>query len=1253
MDVNKLIQEAQYFLANGQHPDVLKKAQQIIAIDKKNPVIHRIAEQAAIELGEFGLAKQFFLSRPSDSLPDKPIARGNNPAFPPQFKVPPVIGAGNDYRHILEQADIFKASGQPYTKTVSIIVSAFAPAGLLANTLAALTHQTYPMNLVEIIVVDDGGNDSIFEVIRKYEKRLNVLYARYEQEYQQAAAYNLGMRLAKNQNIILWDAGALPPPHAVEAYMQVLHVTENVVLLGSGCDVNASAFEDDDILENSNTVLRLANTKQHQLINRQLDGKGFQSSEKASSMVNALWPFVSVDGGNLAFSRQLLSKAGFVDEAFYGGEAAAIELGYRFYNAGAYFIPMRNVICLRQRDISTKETGRTTADGVSRNANISGNTLLAHTCPAPVFRQSVLPGVLFTVPKVSIYIPAYNAASYIVGAVQSCLVQTFQDLEVVICNDGSTDNTVMLLEEHFAGEPRVRWISQRNGGIGKSTNTAIRHCRGMYIGQLDADDLLKPEAVQTCVEVLDQQNIDAVYTDYDHIDEIGQYVRDGWCSGGYSRDWMATSMVATHFRMFRKRIWNRIQGCDETIKNAVDLDLWLKIHEKGHILHIHRILYSYRWHGENTSIVHRKKQESNHLRVVQNSFARRKLDRFWQAQSSNNSLNPRELRVVPVDKPVPVKPQDVIFLIPCTADSPWQQAIRQSWAQDMPTWGFRYLFLCAEPGLDYASIRGDTLSVPCQNGQESNFTKLVLGYQFAYQNLDVTHIYMLPENSYPNLEVIAAYLLPQLAGKQYAGSEDAFFLRCDTLPILLGQVDAGENTASMTEILAEQAIQLEKLDHYECRQDVSYLTQRCTLIQGIADPAQFLRIRGGEPDTRKPVHGNGMVVFIYGADVYNSTGTHLTSVLAYAAGFIRYGYLVHYLNYQEIHTLPALLVELKQKFGRVIVHCEQGRGANYRMWEQGPSVAEALQIPFIAHIRDYSFTPWVRESLEALSPWHTLYHADKLGAEFALKQCSGQGNHHFLPHVYFDTYPEQVPAFKRHSERPIHLLYVGSYSNPTHSRRNFNGKYPGYTKLFDHIVDAALYEQARPVWELVQQVCQEQGQEVFLQDQGMFMDLLFNASFFVRWTRRSLLFRRLARYPLTLVWRGELPDSQLHPGTTLLPPANMGKTMELMSESRAMLIMLNSFTHSLSERLLSAMRRQCLTLCNRNSLIEESFMHGRDMLMYATHLDDLDEQIEQVLSHSVDTESMARSAFQRINQRYDPVRYAEQVLKDYGMPPFD
>ncbi len=317
----------------------------------------------------------------------------------------------------------------------------------------------------------------------------------------------------------------------------------------------------------------------------------------------------------------------------------------------------------------------------------------------------------------------------------------------------------------------------------------------MYIGQLDADDLLKPDAVHACVQMLDNINLDAVYTDFDIIDENGVYIRHGWCSGQASREWMATGMAATHFRMFRKRLWSRLTGCNEQIKNAVDFDLWLKISEVGEMAHIHHILYSYRWHGENTSIVHRKQQELNHIKVVTDSFVRRGLGKFWTIQPVDNPINPRELRVIPVAQPEAVTPTDVIFLIPtCAKDADKQAAVQQTWARQLGERGFKHWFLRGNPALSTPAIQDDTLYVACRDDDEYLLLKLLLGYQFLHRNLSFTHVYRIGDDCFPNLDQLVDEILPQLATKQYAGealypnSGQGYFLRKDVLPCLFSQV---------------------------------------------------------------------------------------------------------------------------------------------------------------------------------------------------------------------------------------------------------------------------------------------------------------------------------------------------------------------------------------------------------------------------------------------------------------------------------
>ena len=105
-------------------------------------------------------------------------------------------------------------------------------------------------------------------------------------------------------------------------------------------------------------------------------------------------------------------------------------------------------------------------------------------------------------PRVSVVIPLYQNGRYIEKAVQSVLDQTFQDFEIIVVNDGSTDDGPGRVRR-FA-DPRITVISQPNGGISKTRNTSFHAARGEYIALLDADDWWLPEKLQRHVEHLDQ-----------------------------------------------------------------------------------------------------------------------------------------------------------------------------------------------------------------------------------------------------------------------------------------------------------------------------------------------------------------------------------------------------------------------------------------------------------------------------------------------------------------------------------------------------------------------------------------------------------------------------------------------------------------------------------------------------------------------------------------------------------------------------
>lgn len=129
-----------------------------------------------------------------------------------------------------------------------------------------------------------------------------------------------------------------------------------------------------------------------------------------------------------------------------------------------------------------------------------------------------------TIPTVSIMMPAYNAAAYIHQAIESILAQTFAGWELVIVDDGSTDNTYEIAAAFH--DPRIRIIRQENGGESVARNTALAHMRGKLVAFLDSDDLFLPDHLALTTTFLqDNPHYQAVYTDGYYCNTEGQRLK--------------------------------------------------------------------------------------------------------------------------------------------------------------------------------------------------------------------------------------------------------------------------------------------------------------------------------------------------------------------------------------------------------------------------------------------------------------------------------------------------------------------------------------------------------------------------------------------------------------------------------------------------------------------------------------------------------------------------------------------------------
>ncbi len=124
---------------------------------------------------------------------------------------------------------------------------------------------------------------------------------------------------------------------------------------------------------------------------------------------------------------------------------------------------------------------------------------------------------------VTVVIPSYNHEKYVAAAVDSCLSQTYRDLEVIVVDDGSQDNSVDLLQTRYAGDPRVKIVTQQNNGAHAAINVGIHQASGEYIAILNSDDLFHGRRIEVLIQEAQQvHGIGAlVFSDLEFINDEG------------------------------------------------------------------------------------------------------------------------------------------------------------------------------------------------------------------------------------------------------------------------------------------------------------------------------------------------------------------------------------------------------------------------------------------------------------------------------------------------------------------------------------------------------------------------------------------------------------------------------------------------------------------------------------------------------------------------------------------------------------
>lgn len=241
-------------------------------------------------------------------------------------------------------------------------------------------------------------------------------------------------------------------------------------------------------------------------------------------------------------------------------------------------------------------------------------------------------------PILSIILPVYDTEpEHLRKALDSVMNQYYPNWELCICDDGSVAGHVRgMLEQYRDRDARIKVVfSDSNAGIARASNRALGMATGEFIGLLDHDDELTPDALYEVAVTLQETDADLVYSDEDRLDEKGRRTEPAF-KPAWSPDLLLSCMYLGHFCVYRKSIVDRIGGFRPDFDRSQDYDLALRFTEATtKIAHIPKILYHWRKVASSASGLSaaRSKVIEAGRRALQSALSRRRIDGEVEAEN--------------------------------------------------------------------------------------------------------------------------------------------------------------------------------------------------------------------------------------------------------------------------------------------------------------------------------------------------------------------------------------------------------------------------------------------------------------------------------------------------------------------------------------------------------------------------------------------------------------------------------------------
>lgn len=557
---------------------------------------------------------------------------------------------------------------------VSVVIPTYNYAHFIRETIESVINQNFKD--YEIIVIDDGSTDNTREILQPY---FDCIYYVYQNNQGLSEARNHGIRLAKGKWVIFLDADDFFLPNILTELVRVFEAQPSLGLVICGWHITNEQGKIISTVELWNGLPKLDLEAWVQwrplLPSATLFRKdwleqmgGFQTEAFPAEDIDCVLRMV-VQGCQSDWLRKVgvcYRQHGKTITQNTPRQAQAFE---RLYDR--FFARADLPISVRQLENSTRynsliwtawrlyHTGRFQEMGqyFRKSLNYTVNTpasiisswieFLVTNCSSygyeldvysltqsPVWQELMMYTLSWKKPRVSIIIPAYNAGQYIQQSLDSIFNQTYSDYEIIVVDDGSTDNTCEILQPYT---DKIRYVYQENQGVSEARNHGLYLARGELIALLDADDWFLPHKLEEQVAIFDTQPFLAIVNSgFRIINEYNEVIQDveWWHTIPEltEQTWLLYKPVLPSAMMFRREWLQKVGGFDSRLTAGEDIDIVLRMVALGcKATWLPKVTACYRIHQSSATLRNTPKQARCTEKMLDNFFAQSNLPESMRA----------------------------------------------------------------------------------------------------------------------------------------------------------------------------------------------------------------------------------------------------------------------------------------------------------------------------------------------------------------------------------------------------------------------------------------------------------------------------------------------------------------------------------------------------------------------------------------------------------------------------------------------